>query len=143
MKKTVCTILFLIGCVPFAIGYAMNDWMIVHGDVVGLVFLLAVMAVTFFANRLIRNTKYTVVSFMVVPAVVLVLQGVQELILHEYWGNTVGVATQHFYLPLISLGYRFTPWFHTVFSANLASFILMALAGWAGCTLQSYCWTKK
>ena len=93
MKKFLCIILFLLGCVPFAVGYAMNDWMIVHGDMVGLVFLLAVTAVTFFANRFMKNAKYTVVSLMAVPAVVLILNGVQELILHEYWGNTVGVAT--------------------------------------------------
>ena len=148
MKKTVCTILFLIGCVPFAIGNAMNDWMMAHADMkpnfilVSLVFLLTVMAVTFFANILIKNTKYVVVSLMAVPAVVLVLIGVQELVLHQYWSNTVGAATQLFYLPLLNLGFSLTPWAHIVFPAYLASFALMVFASWLGCKLQSY-WNKK
>ena len=143
MKKAVCTILVLLGGIPFAVGYAMNHWMMEHEDttpnflLVGLIFLLAVMAVGFFANKSVGNPKRVVTSLMVIPAVVLALIGVQELVFHQYWSNAAGVATQMFYLPLVSMGFSLTFWTPAVFPAYLASFLLMALAVWAGCKVQT------
>ena len=142
MKKTVCAILFLLGGLPFAAGYAMSHWMMAHEDtttnlfLVGLIFLLAVMAVGFFANKSVGNPKHVVLSLMVIPAVVLALIGVQELVFHQYWTNAAGVATQLYYLPLIHMGFSLTFWTPAVFPAYLAAFLLMALAAWAGCSVQ-------
>lgn len=143
MKKTMCAILFLLGAVPFAVGYGMNAWMMEHSasvpsfGVIALIFLAAIMGISFFANSFVKSTKHVVVSFNLIAAAVLVLIGIQELILHQYWSNTVGVATQMFYLPLLNLGFQITFWSHTVFPAYFAAFLLMILASYLGCKLQS------
>ena len=65
--------------------------------------------------------------------VVLVLLGVQELSLHAYWDNAVGLLTQFFYLPLLRLGAIVAMWTGQVFWFYFGAFLLLVLSSWLGC----------
>ena len=67
------------------------------------------------------------------PLVVLVLLGVQELSLHAYWDNAVGLLTQFFYLPLLRLGAIVAMWTGQVFWFYFGAFLLLVLSSWLGC----------
>ena len=64
---------------------------------------------------------------------VLVLLGVQELSLHAYWDNAVGLLTQFFYLPLLRLGAIVAMWTGQVFWFYFGAFLLLVLSSWLGC----------
>ena len=63
----------------------------------------------------------------------LVLLGVQELSLHAYWDNAVGLLTQFFYLPLLRLGAIVAMWTGQVFWFYFGAFLLLVLSSWLGC----------
>ena len=65
--------------------------------------------------------------------VLLVLLGVQELSLHAYWDNAVGLLTQFFYLPLLRLGAIVAMWTGQVFWFYFGAFLLLVLSSWLGC----------
>ena len=73
------------------------------------------------------------VAMSVIPLVVLVLLGVQELSLHAYWDNAVGLLTQFFYLPLLRLGAIVAMWTGQVFWFYFGAFLLLVLSSWLGC----------
>ena len=62
-----------------------------------------------------------------------VLLGVQELSLHAYWDNAVGLLTQFFYLPLLRLGAIVAMWTGQVFWFYFGAFLLLVLSSWLGC----------
>ncbi len=59
--------------------------------------------------------------------------GVQELSLHAYWDNAVGLLTQFFYLPLLRLGAIVAMWTGQVFWFYFGAFLLLVLSSWLGC----------
>jgi hypothetical protein len=61
---------------------------------------------------------------------VLILNLYQEIVLGQYWFNIFGIATQFYYLPLISLSSTFTFWTPYVWVIYITGFLLM---------LASYC----
>ena len=63
----------------------------------------------------------------------MVLLGVQELSLHAYWDNAVGLLTQFFYLPLLRLGAIVAMWTGQVFWFYFGAFLLLVLSSWLGC----------
>lgn len=81
------------------------------------------------------DKKWTVACLNMVGALVVVLLFVQML-LGQYWPNAVGMWTQMYFLPVLRIGFLLMPWFHRVFFAYLAGYLLMLLAAWVGCTLR-------
>lgn len=134
--------LLITGFLPFIFGTALNKYMMANSNLVPPLFLMAILFLFLwcFLGSLFNGdgnrTKEVLIHLNFVAAVDLILAGVQELILHSYWGNIVGVMTQFYYLPLINIGFRVTLWSHSVFSAYVACFILMVCASFAGCKIR-------
>lgn len=142
MKKFSCLFLFTVGFIPFATGLIMQNWMDANPDIlppytaIGLCFLLVWAGSAFLAKRCISDTKTVLIGLHCIPCFVLLLLGVQELLLSRYFPNAIGVWTQCFYLPLLSIGSRLTPMFHTFFAVHCVCFLLMLGSAWIGCSLK-------
>ena len=136
MRKA--AVLFLVGLSPFLLGWLlslgmttifaqMGAWFYI---VVGLAVLTLWMVVSGpfgFKGILVLAVALTALL------VVLVLLGVQELSLHAYWDNAVGLLTQFFYLPLLRLGAIVAMWTGQVFWFYFGAFLLLVLSSWLGC----------
>lgn len=136
-------ILFVaLGFLPFAFGGLINWAAMTHPDhipsypLIGILFLLLWAAISFLIKLRRKSSKEVVLSFNLIAFIVLLLIGIQELILHAYWSNLVGIWTQLFYLPLLNIGFTLTRWSSSVFSAYCAAFVLMLLASALGCSLR-------
>lgn len=141
MRKA--AVLFLVGLSPFLLGWLlslgmttifaqMGAWFYI---VVGLAVLTLWMVVsgTFGFKGSKRGMALTMLCINLPALVVLVLLGVQELSLHAYWDNAVGLLTQFFYLPLLRLGAIVAMWTGQVFWFYFGEFLLLVLSSWLGC----------
>ncbi|MBQ7091790.1 MAG: hypothetical protein IJN83_03970 [Clostridia bacterium] len=141
MKAMKKALLILLGCIPFLIGWLINAFMMANPDTlpplffISIVFLLAWGAVAFIARPHFHNGKEVVVFLNFVAALDLLLVCIQEIILGAYWMNAIGGWTQFYYLPLMNIGFTLTAWSHRVFTAYIASFILMVAVSTLGCWL--------
>lgn len=135
-------VLVLLSLLPFAFGWVANWLIMSHSGttppfmLISIVFLLIWAAIAFFAKPHIKSTAKIVISMNAVAFLVLVLNGIQQLLLHRYWMNLVGKLSQLFYLPLTYIGARLTSWCPSVFSAMCASFILMVIATIVGSKIR-------
>lgn len=143
MKKKFSVIMALVfGALPFLIGGVQNWYMLTYLDSVlpyGLISVAVLLlwgCIAFLLNDRYHRTKAIVISLNLIAALDLLLLGIQELILHAYWMNSVGSWSQLFYLPMLNLGFRLTSWSHSVFTAYAACFALMVAASLAGCKLR-------
>lgn len=136
-------LLLLLGFMPFLFGRLLN-WamMTVFIDITLPYFFIGVITMAiwflfsyFFCNA--TNTHTQAVVLLNLPAAfVLILVGIQELVLHSYWMNPVGMWTQMFYLPLLNIGFRLTRGLESMFSAQCACFILMIAVSYFGCYVR-------
>ncbi len=135
MKKLV---LFLLGLIPFVLGFLMHSWMMENMDsvlpykLIGFVFLGFWIVLGFltsdFAESQIRSAMIiNLPAFLVVLFIVF-----QEIILGYYWTNLFGLAMQLFYLPLINISgsligmfLRYTPWSITGWLSCIVGFLFM------------------
>lgn len=130
-------LLILLGLLPFAIGGLMN-WYIISQNAVPSFFLIALLVlliwggIAFWGRRRLEAAQ-VIFSLNLAPFLVLLLLAVQELVFHAYWFNPVGVWTQIFYLPLMSVSFTLTVWSHSSFTAYGTAFILLVAASLAGC----------
>jgi len=141
-NKWMITLIVMLGVLPFVIGGIQNWYMLNYMDSVfpyGLIavfFLLIWGCIAFFLNRICQKTRIVVIFLNLIAMLDLLLIGIQELILHAYWMNGIGVWSQFFYLPVIKLGFSLTKWTPRVFAAYAVSFVLMITASFAGCKLR-------
>ena len=105
-------ILVLAGFFPLLLGYLVNHltmtvWyyqflpgvlMLIGIGVLLLWAVIGAVAVKFFESR-----KETVILLNAIPALFMLLISFQTIFFERFWLNTVGVATQFFYLPLMGL----------------------------------------
>lgn len=144
MKKL---ILCMAGFLPFFAGKLVDHAAVVlYPDtllpypLIGAFFLLLCF---FIAFLLYTGAPWQTLFLLHVPASsVLILLFVQEVLCGQYW-NGIGLWTQLFYLPLLSIGFSLTSWFHRVFFAYGACFLLMLLAAWFGCKGKQHVQSKK
>lgn len=135
-------LMFITGFLPFALGHIQNCLMLSNADAVlpytliSVLFLFLWAFLAFLLNKRGKRTKQTLLFLNLPAAAVLALLGVQELLLHRYWANAIGIWTQIFYLPLVNLGALLTGWSHSLFAAYAASFLLILAAAYAGCRLR-------
>jgi len=135
-------ILVVLGLIPFALGGFMNWIMTNYSNTIppfalfAVVTLLIWVSIAFIVKPYIKNTTKIVIGLNLVAFVVLVLVGIQELFLHAYWQNVIGIWTQFYYLPLLIIGFRLTDWSHSVFSAYCTAFLLLVTATLLGCKLR-------
>lgn len=138
--KNVLTI--ITGAIPFVVGSILNRALIEQSDSVlpllriGLLFLSFWGIVAFVFQNRMKNAKRVVVLLNAIAAIDLLLLGIQELVIHAYWGNVIGGWSQLFYLPVIKIGFLLTNWSHTVFSAYVVSFVLMIVVSVLGCRIR-------
>ena len=135
-------VFFILGALPYALGYMQNQFMLNNADtllpyrLISIFFLLLWGLIAFLLNSSGRRTKEIVIFMNLLAAVDLLLVGIQELYLHAYWPDFVGLWSQLFYLPVINLSFRLTTWSSGVFVAYALSFVLMAAASFFGCKLR-------
>lgn len=138
--KNVLTI--ITGAIPFVVGSILNRALIEQSDsvlpliLIGLLFLSFWGIVAFVFQNGMKNAKRVVVSLNAIATIDLLLLGIQELVIHAYWGNVIGGWSQLFYLPVIKIGFLLTNWSHTVFSAYVVSFVLMIVVSVLGCRIR-------
>lgn len=138
----VSVLLVLLGAIPFALGRGMDWFMWKYPNTavpyvwLGVAVLLLWGLLAFVCHRPGKtDKKWTVACLNMAGALVVALLFVQ-MVLGQYWPNAVGMWTQMYFLPVLRIGFLLTPWFHRVFFAYLAGYLLMLLAAWAGCTLR-------
>ena len=135
-------ILVIMGLIPFAFGYFMNWLIMTYQDSITLFNLVSILylvlwgTIAYFAKSYIKSVKKIVIGQNLAAFIVLLLIGIQELILHQYWLNFVGISTQYFYLPLIRFGYLFTNWSNSIFIWYCAAFVMMVMVSILGCKLR-------
>ena len=132
----------LLGLVPFLCGWLVNELILKPsplghlGYAVGFLVLWFLLAYGF--SRLVKSIPWAMVLLHLPAAVVLLLLGVQELILHAYWLNPVGLWTQFFYLPLINLATRLFPWSDRMLWIYCTSFLLLLATALLGCLARRH-----
>jgi len=141
-KKLMITLTITLGALPFIVGGLQNWYMLSHADsllpyrLISVFFLLVWGCIAFVLKGNHQRTKEIVIFLNLIAALDLLLIGVQELIFHAYWMNSIGGWSQLFYLPMINLGFGLTNWSHSVFPAYVMSFALMVVASFVGCILR-------
>ena len=141
-KKIMIALVVTLGALPFIVGGMQNWYMLSYTDLLlpyGLIsvsFLLVWGCIAFLLNANHQSTHKIVIFLNLIAMLDLLLIGVQELIFHAYWMNSIGVWSQLFYLPVINLGFGLTKWGHSVFLAYAAGFVLMVAASFVGCKLR-------
>ncbi len=135
-------LLILLGALPYLIGGLLNQYLLSATDdfpslgLIAFVFLLFWAALACLCNRKGEHTRQVFLCMNVIPTVNLLLIGFQELILHRYWLNIVGAYCQHYFLPVLTWGFRLSNWSSKTFAAFAVCYGLMALAAWLGCKLR-------
>ena len=135
-------ILFVLGALPLAVGYIQNWYMMTNMDspvpykLIAFSFLFIWGFISFLLNKNGKKTKQIVIFLNLIAALDLVLILIQELALHSYLNNHIGILTQMFYLPVLNLAFSLTSWLHQVFPAYIAGFLLMVGVSFIGCKLR-------
>ena len=142
--------LILWGVLPLPLGYLLNFAMW-HFPLSGLLLtgtnLLLLLLWGYLAYRLSSprgNPIRQALALCAFGLAVLALVLFQELALGRYWFNALGIASQMFFLPFLSLGFAAADPLAGLFlssmrvwPAYLAAWLLMLAAAWAGCVLKS------
>ena len=134
--------MLIAGAIPFVLGSIQNKLMMYFSNEVLPFYLMGALFWVFWGllafgfHRKMEDTKKVVVLLNLIAAIDLLLLSVQELIVHAYWMNRIGVWSQLFYLPMIKIGFTLADWSHTVFSAYAVSFVLMIAASVLGCRIS-------
>ena len=131
MRKA--AVLFLVGLSPFLLGWLLSLGMTTIFAQMGAWFYIVVGLAVLTLWMVVSGTFGFKGSKRGMALVVLVLLGVQELSLHAYWDNAVGLLTQFFYLPLLRLGAIVAMWTGQVFWFYFGAFLLLVLSSWLGC----------
>lgn len=139
MKKL---LLFLIGLIPLALGFAMEavmmavDWVLPY-KLIGIVWLL----LWGFFGYLMRDYAGSAIKSAAiahsVALVDLLLLLYQELVMGSYWFNFIGRATQLYYFALTNISFTMVAWAtDRIWVAHIVSFALMCAAFLIGCRIR-------
>lgn len=125
-------LILLLGCSPLLLGRLQDFCMTNLMWNVPLLLITALMLLlwAFLSNSALYllDGKKIALFLLNAPAVVtLALILVQEWIFGAYWMNSIGIYSQLFYLPLISLGFRLTFWANSIPPAYITAFLTMIL----------------
>ncbi len=137
MKKIIALIT---GFSPLLIGYGLNQFITGSANTrldtllntISIIFLLYWGWLGFLFCRLLHSNLISAVLCNLPAFITLVMILIQELVNKQYWSNPLGLATQFFYLPLMSLTFRITPYFHYLWQSVCISFFLMAAVFYLG-----------
>ena len=101
--------LVLAGCLPLAVGYALNNWMMSHMEttpplvLINLI-ILAVWVLLGLLSRRVTGSLWEAVLLVNAAALIdLLLVVLQVAFAGRFWGNRLGVLTQFYYLPVVRI----------------------------------------
>lgn len=138
--------LILLGVLPLPLGYLLNYAMwhfslsgaLLTGVNLLLLLLWGCLAYWFSSPK--GNPLLQALLLCSVGLVVLVLVLFQEVVLERYWFNSVGIGSQMFFLPFISLGFTVSNPLASLLMSPIrmwpgyvAAWLLMLAAAWVGC----------
>lgn len=141
MKKM---ILFLIGIIPFMLGFLMNSWLIQNPNsilpfkLIGIIFLVFWILVGFITCKFEKTSYLSAVTIHLPAVLVLLLIMYQDMILGQFWPNMIGLATQFYYLPLTNISsFIFGGGLYVqMWTASVMAFLLMYGSYYLGCYLK-------
>ncbi len=131
MKKWLC---FLVGLIPFLLGYIMNRAMMAFPAVsfpygaIGLISLIAWFGLGMTTRRLVDSDGEALALVHLAGVLDLLLLLFQEVIQGHYWVNKIGVATQLFYLPVVNIAAKFTAFSPRLYWTYVSGLVLMVAA---------------
>ena len=142
MKKI---ILFLIGLIPFVLGFLMNSWLmqnpnsILPSKLIGIIFLVFWVLVGFITCKFNKTPYQSAVIIQSPALLVLLLIMYQDMILGQFWSNFFGLATQFYYLPLINISSYIVGGglYVQMWTASVVAFVLMYGSYYLGCYLKN------
>ncbi len=79
------------------------------------------------------DKKLATILANTVGFIVLVLVLYQEIFMGQYWANQIGIASQFYFLPLLSIAFGFTTIFQTMSATYIVAFSMMCMAFYLGC----------
>ena len=139
-------LLILLGVLPLPLGYLLNYAMwhfSLSGTLltgVNLLLLLLWGCLAYWFSSPKGNPLLQALLLCSVGLVVLVLVLFQEVVLERYWFNSVGIGSQMFFLPFISLGFTVSNPLASLLMSPIrmwpgyvAAWLLMLAAAWVGC----------
>lgn len=135
--------LVLIGILPLPLGVLFN-WLYVEfffprpvSLLISVLFLLAWGCIAFWLSSPGQNAVLQALCMCAFGLLVLALLLYQELVMGEYWGGLIGLGTQAFFLPWLSLAFVvLSPLVHHVWPLYLAIWAALFLTSWLGCFLR-------
>lgn len=136
-------LIFFIGFLPLIIGLLESWLMMNHIELlpdlmlIGIVFFVLWGVVAFLASQKTKRIPKVLLLMNAVPALVLVLLGVQTFGFGGYWPNLIGAWSQDFYLPTLSLSVLITRSWDFPFWAYAFSFVGMVVVSAIGCGLRN------
>jgi len=137
--------LVLAGLLPLLVGYLLNHLMMtvfytvrLPYNLISLLYLALWCLLGFLMFPLAPSVKQGVLLAHIPACAAFLLILFQELVLGHYWINQIGLATQFFYLPLVSLAYMLTFFTSSMSVVYLISFLLMIGAFYLGCSLGKW-----
>ena len=144
-------ILFLLGLIPFVLGFLMNSWLMQNPNsvlpfqIIGLIFLAFWVTVGFISYKFETSLLKSAVIAHLPALLMLLFIMYQEIILGQFWSNLFGIATQFYYLPLINISssvvgifLSLTPWTIHIWSASIIAFLLMFASFYLGYYFKKY-----
>jgi hypothetical protein len=148
MKKL---IVLITGFSPLLIGYELNQFITYSTsprlgtilNVISIIFLLYWGWLGFLFSRLLHSDFIAAFFCNLAAFITLVLVLIQELVNKQYWNNSLGLATQFFYLPAMSMAYKITPYLHYIWQSVIISLILMIGVFYLGCIIRKKTTAKK
>ena len=127
MKKLI--ILNLLGFIPLFIGIIMNyiimQDVILSFNLIGFIFIILWIFIGYKTEGIEETPGKSSISIHMPGAFALILVLFQEIILGQYWLNLLGLLSQLYFLPLISLGSYFTFWTPRIWPVYIVAFLLM------------------
>ena len=144
-------ILFLLGLIPFVLGFFMNSWLMQNPDsiipfqLIGLIFLAFWLMVGFISYKFEASLLKSAVIAHLPALLMLLFIMYQEIIRGQFWSNLFGIATQLYYLPLITISssivgifLSLTPWAINIWSTSIIAFLLMLASYYIGYHIKKY-----
>ncbi len=148
MKKI---IVFITGFSPLLIGYGVNQFITYSNstrlgtilNIISIIFLLYWGWLGFLFGRFLHSDLRAALFCNMAAFITLVLVLIQELVNKQYWNNSLGLATQFFYLPAMSMTFKITPFLHYIWQSVCISLILMIGVFYLGCIIRKKTTTKR
>ena len=138
-------LLIIIGLIPLPLGFLLNHCMMNSNSNLPTLLISIVMLVIWFfismvSARFVSSKIETIILLNASAFLILLLNLFQEYIIGHYFMNYIGVSTQFFYLPFLSLGFTITSGIssllasilYTTTLAYIVVFMCLILVTWLG-----------